>query len=88
MNSSTGKRITRSMGDPEKVTVDASGLSRGTRELQGLGVPVEKTVEAPDRIAMAVGAYVLVDKFQEDIGSLAPDMAFRAIVEDIVSTNV
>ena len=36
----------------------------------------------PDRVAKAIEAHVLIDRLQEDVGELAPEMAFKAMEMD------
>ena len=36
----------------------------------------------PDRVAKAIEAHVLIDRLHEDVGELAPEMAFKAMEMD------
>ena len=76
------RRVTRSMGEP--TAPEVGEVQRNVQELRSLGVNVEPDA---DRVAMAICAYAMVDKLQEDIGKLAPDMAFKTVMKDLVESE-
>ena len=90
--SETQGRQTRSKGLTDS-TVDTSGIKQNVHELRNLGVTIEpKNVDEKvdndeneptgpeqqeDAAAQAIGAFVLIDKFNERVEDVLPDMACR-----------